>query len=53
MEKAKQAVEILNGVSENVWAVLMVVLAIGLVLKGQAAVGGTLITGALALFQRK
>ncbi|GAC1649244.1 MAG: hypothetical protein NVS9B15_08370 [Acidobacteriaceae bacterium] len=36
-----------------VWEVLMVVLAVGLVLKGQNAAGGTLITGALALFQRK
>ena len=53
MEKLKQLVEIVNGVGENVWAVVMVVLAIGLVLKGQSAAGGTLITGALALFQRK
>ena len=53
MEKAKQMVEIVNGVGENVWAVCILGLAVILFLKGQATAGGTLATGALALFQRK
>jgi hypothetical protein len=53
MEKLKQAIEILNGVSENVWAMLIVCLSIALFIKGQSAAGGTLVSGGLALFQRK
>ena len=53
MGKVKELVEIVNGVGENVWAVLMVGMAIVLFWKGQSAAGGTLMTGGLALFQRK
>ncbi len=53
MEKLRQAVEITNAVSENVWAMLILVLAVALFVKGQTVAGGTLASGGLALFQRK
>ncbi len=53
MDKAKRAIELLNGVSENVWAMVILCLAIALFAKGQSAAGGTLVSGGLALFQRK
>lgn len=53
MEQFKKLIEVTNDVHENVWAMLMILCAIGLACKGQQAIGGTLITGALAVFQRK
>lgn len=53
MEKIKQAVEITNSISENVWAMLILCLSVVLFVKGQSAAAGTLVSGGLALFQRK
>lgn len=53
MEKLKQAVELTNLISENVWAMLILCLSVILFLRGHNAAAGTLVSGGLALFQRK
>ena len=53
VEKTKQAVEIMNSISENVWAMVILCLSVVLYVKGQSAAAGTLVSGGLALFQRE
>ena len=53
MDKLKQILELLNGLSENCWAMLILSFALVLFLRHEQAAAGTLVTGALAIFQRK